>query len=187
MYPEHVPLVKDFMATQKNRYGAQNKRHAKKEGGHPDASTETAMFDGRHTRGLLLTLLASVGLFMVASGFGRVLSSVRRENHTDNQQVGVSLSGDGLMSLGLVNPMNETATGYKPTLTETRDCSGDKHRPVLAGADVVAYRRLEMGSQPVMGFKKISATYRSYMFFFATVGNMKTFKASVIRSCLLYL
>lgn len=139
---------------------------------------ETAVINEPSIRGMLLTLLAAVGLFMMASGCGRMLSSLRREHYNDDERGDASLPGDGVMSFSLVNPVNDTAVGLKPTRTRTSDCVGDRRRPVLAGADVVAYRRLEEGSNPVMGFKHINASYRGYLFFFATLGNQKAFKAS---------
>lgn len=138
------------------------------------------------TRGLLLVLCAALGAFVLASTLGRMPSS-RRDNKITNRDYGTRSTdqpGDGVIdvsvwqrrpNLDLVSPTNKRSL---PTKTSTEDCTGDKTRPVLAGADVVAYWELEEGSKPVIGIGAVNATHNGYIFFFSSVENRKAFQAS---------
>ncbi|CAN0462093.1 unnamed protein product, partial [Hapterophycus canaliculatus] len=57
----------------------------------------------------------------------------------------------------------------------TEECTGNVDKPVVMGADVVAYWSLAPGSRAVLGSEEFSATVGRYAFYFSTLDNKLEF------------
>lgn len=60
----------------------------------------------------------------------------------------------------------------------TEECTGDTSKPVVLGADVVAYRSLRAGQPAVMGSDSLSVVYGRYLFYFSTLENQQKFEVN---------
>lgn len=165
----------------KDKTEHRKERRRRSYGSVEDQGIETSGNDQLSPSAMRALTLALAVLFMLASGFGVALTSLRRQidksaHSRDEGEGGGIFSSDG--KFWLVNPINVTTNGNKPTLTKTEECTGDMQRPVLAGSDLVEYWRLEEGSKPTKGYREINSTYNGYLFLFASAANQHAFEVS---------
>lgn len=139
-------------------------------------SWSTSNSSNASKRGVLLTLCASVFIFSSAAAMSRTVFSPEYGWRQAPPSRSEELQGDdeALGSFSLIGPTFGNSS--KPTLTSTADCTGDKTRPVLAGADVVEFFSLPDGSKPVIGKGDITAEHNGYLFFFSSQDNQQLFK-----------
>ncbi|CAN0059885.1 unnamed protein product [Ascophyllum nodosum] len=124
-----------------------------------DISKQRQILTGK---GLILTLFIALGIFGVSTGAARYLFPRASQSRLPvDQQTGFTVR---------YNPLEDDRS---PT---TAICTGDVSKPVLDGADFVAYFSLDPDSAGVYGTEDYVATYNGYSFWFISEENKALFE-----------
>ena len=130
-----------------------------------DISKQRQILTGK---GLILTLFIALGIFGVSTGAARYLFPRASQSRLPvDQQTGFTVR---------YNPLEDDRS---PT---TAICTGDVSKPVLDGADFVAYFSLDPDSAGVYGTEDYVATYNGYSFWFISEENKALFEVRAINS-----